>query len=50
LKIKMETLKEVPEEIKVCLLECLVMPNGEVISMGKTVGYFKDFENKLFIK
>lgn len=45
-----EILKEVPEDIKVCLLECVVMPQGEVISMGKTLGYIKDFENKLLVK
>lgn len=28
-----------PGEITVCRLECVVMPNGEVICAGKTVGW-----------
>lgn len=34
----------VPEEITVCLLQCIIMPNGEIISNGKTVGYFRDYK------
>jgi len=26
------------------------MPNGEIISLGKTIGYFKDFKKYLTIK
>ena len=43
-----EILEKIPEEITVCMLECVVMPNGEVISMSKTLGRFEDFETKLF--
>jgi len=32
-----------PEEITVCNLECVLMPQGEIISMGKTIGWFKDY-------
>lgn len=39
-----------PDEIVVCNLECVVMPNGEVISLGKTIGFFKDFKTHLTIK
>jgi hypothetical protein len=28
-----------PEEMTVCNLEVLVMPNGEILCNGKTVGY-----------
>jgi len=31
-----------PKEITVCKLECLLMPSGEVICLGKTIGWFKD--------
>jgi hypothetical protein len=31
-----------PENIMVCELECVVMPNGEVICNGKTIGWFED--------
>jgi len=33
---------EQPDEIKSCYLQVVVMPNGEIICCGKTVGYFKD--------
>lgn len=46
----MEKLEKVPEEISVCLLECVVMPNSEVISCGVSLGYFGDFKNALFTK
>ena len=29
-----------PAEITVCHLEVVVMPNGEIICAGKTVGWF----------
>lgn len=41
---------EKPNEIVVCNLECVVMPNGEVISLGKTIGYFEEFKTALEIK
>lgn len=36
-----------PKEITVCHLEVVVMPNGEIISKGKTIGWFKDFKEYL---
>lgn len=36
-----------PEGIVVCLLECVLMPNGEIISNGKTIGWFKDYKQFL---
>lgn len=29
-----------PEEIKVCRLQVVLMPNGEVVCNGKSVGWF----------
>ena len=40
-------MKEQPEEITVCSLECLVMPQGEIICMGNTIGWFKDYKKHL---
>ncbi len=40
-------MKEQPEEITACTLECVVMPQGEVICMGKTIGWFKDLKEFL---
>lgn len=36
-----------PEEITVCNLSCVLMPQGEVICRGKTVGWFKDLKSYL---
>jgi len=35
-------MKEQPTEITVCNLECVLMPQGEIICSGKTIGWFKD--------
>jgi hypothetical protein len=43
-------LKENPKEITVALLEVIVMPQGEVISLGKTVGWVKDLGEYLTVK
>ena len=37
-------MKECPSEITVCRLQVIVMPNGEVICFGKTVGMFRDLK------
>ena len=34
-------------EITVCNLEVVLMPQGEVICLGKTVGWFKDLKEYL---
>ena len=38
---------EQPKEITLCRLSCIVMPNGEVICNGKTIGWFKDLGPQL---
>ena len=40
-------MKKLPEEITVCTLDCVLMPNGEIICLGKTVGWFKDLKKYL---
>ena len=35
-------MKKNPEEITLCNLEVLVMPQGEVICLGKTIGWIKE--------
>ena len=40
-------MKKQPNRITVCLLECLLMTQGEIICMGKTIGWFKDFKKYL---
>lgn len=39
---KNKIMKEAPKEITLCNLEVLVMPNGEVICLGKTIGWIKE--------
>lgn len=36
-----------PEEITLAKLEVVVMPNGEIISLGKTIGYVSELGSKL---
>ena len=36
-----------PKEIKVMNLNVVVMPNGEIICLGKTIGFFKEFGKML---
>ena len=38
---------EQPKEITVCNLECVLMPNGEIICLGKTIGWFKVLKDYL---
>lgn len=38
----MGKLTRAPKEITVAKLEVVVMPNGEVICLGKTVGWVKE--------
>jgi len=40
-------MEKIPEEITICYLQCVVMPNGEVISNGKSIGYFDEFNHFL---
>lgn len=39
-----------PTEITPCTLDCIVMPNGEIICAGKTIGRVKDIGKYLVIK
>ena len=32
-------MKEAPEEMTICNLEVLVMPNGEILCLGKSIGW-----------
>jgi len=40
-------MEKVPESITLCTLDVVVMPNGEVISLGKTLGWFETFKDYL---
>ena len=36
-------MEKAPEEMTVCNLEVLVMPNGEILCLGKTIGWVDKF-------
>lgn len=40
-------MKKVPESITVCKLDCLLMPQGEIICKGGTIGWFKNLKEHL---
>jgi len=40
-------MKEQPKEITLCTLDVVLMPQGEIICLGKTVGWFKEFKDHL---
>ncbi len=40
-------MKKLPDEITLCDLEVIVMPNGEVICLGKIVGCFEELSKCL---
>lgn len=46
----MKIIEKIPEEITPAKLDCLVMPNGDVISCGRMLGRFKDFTGMLETK
>lgn len=39
-----------PDQITLCTLEVILMPNGEIICLGKSIGYFKQLKGFLTIK
>jgi len=43
-------IEEQPEEITVVEVDAVLMPNGEVICLGKTIGFFKELQKYLTIK
>ncbi len=40
-------MEKLPERITVCRLQCVLMPQGEVICEGKTIEWFKDLKRHL---
>lgn len=39
-----------PKDLTICNLEVLVMPNGEILCQGDTIGWFKNYKKYLSIK
>ena len=40
-------MKNQPKELVHCKLDVLLMPQGEILCLGKTVGWFKEFKKHL---
>lgn len=40
-------MEKVPNTITVCQLEVLLMPNGEILCLGKTLGWFDKLKEYL---
>ena len=38
-----------PKELTICTLEVLLMPNGEILCLGKSIGWFKEFKKYLTV-
>ena len=36
-----------PDEMMLCKLNVLLMPNGEILCLGKSIGWFKNFQKEL---
>ncbi len=43
-------IKKQPKTITPALLECVIMPNGEVISLGVSLGFYGNFIGFLYEK
>lgn len=43
-------MEKLPDTITLCNLEVVLMPNGEIICLGKTIGRFKNLGKYLTIK
>lgn len=41
-------IKPEEENIQSCFIGAVLMPNGEVICLGKTLGYFKELKTTLY--
>ena len=39
-----------PDEITLCNLEVLLMPNGEIMCYGNTLGWFDTYKRALSVK
>lgn len=40
-------IKRQPKNMTICQLEVLLMPNGELICLGKTIGWFSELKKCL---
>ena len=48
--MNVEKLEKGDDEIKMVLIEAVLMPNGELIRYGKSLGFQKDFKGVWILK
>ncbi len=46
--IKVEKIKEQPENLMIVYVEAVLMPNGEIIHSGETIGWYKNCKDYMF--
>jgi hypothetical protein len=46
--LRARTIDKRPEDITAAYVSVALMPNGEVVRLGKTIGRYKDFEGYIF--
>lgn len=49
LKVDIKKIGKQPKDIVIVYVEAILMPNGEVIHAGKTLGFYKNLKNYLHI-
>ena len=48
--MEIKKLESIPEDLEVSYLEVVILPNGELISMGKSLGMYKDYSSNLWAR
>lgn len=43
-----EKINKQPNKITTCYIEAIIMPNGEVICLGKTIGFFNELKGVIY--
>jgi hypothetical protein len=44
----LKKIKEIPKEISLIYIQAIIMPNGEILCLGKSLGFFQKSDNIFF--
>ena len=47
--VEIKRIKKQPKDIIIIYVEAILMPNGEIISLGKTIGWYEKSKQNLFV-
>lgn len=50
MKTTIVKIEKQPEDITACFIECVVMPNGEIITAGKTIDWFDKLGEYIYVR